>query len=208
MSNTVKNILLFISISILGSCSGDDPTKISENFLWEPTYSFPVSQVDIGVENFKDSLSFLEYYTENEEVIINDTIDFSYGNVADYIDKIQTLLYRFYIVNEFPSDIELYAFFYDETGNQIGSGSVFEESPEFIDIPQIDIEGNITEAIEATLDIDITEEYIDSYRDLSKVILVLHFKDLNTEENIINRLNDYSVSVSLGIRAELSVYNL
>ncbi len=208
MIKIFKCFITFISVLFLTSCLGDDPTKISDIFIWEPTYSFPISQIEIGVEDFNDSITFLDYYTENEEVIIRDTINFSYSNVADDINKVQSLLFRFYILNEFPSNIEFYAYFYDSTGIQLGSGSLFKESPETIDIPSIDNEGYITDTNEVTFDIKILEDEIDTYQDLSQIELELHFKDLNTEENVLNHLEDYYVSISLGVRAELSVANL
>ncbi len=195
-------ISCFITILISG-CVKEDLSKISDDFIWEPTFSFPISELDLGTDDYNGSQGFLGYYNTNQEVLISEYTKFSFINITDNAEEVKELMFRFDIENNFPANLEIYGYYIDQSGNIIKS--ILQDPPLDINAAETDDDGSVIKSNSIIHDISLHEEDDELINSVRQILLIIYFKELDESPNVIQQIDNYNVDVSVGVRAALEV---
>lgn len=199
-----KIVVFYCTLTLLYACVDVNLSTISDELDWEPSFSFPIATLDIGVDDYNGTTPFLTYYDRNQEVLISDYIDVDFEGLFDDVDYIEELTLRFFVENNFPARLECYAYYYDEGYNFIRT--TFEEAPVQVSAATVDDNGDVKSAYSLMHD-----EYLfrdddeDLLVDVRHILLVIYFKDIDTTSVVTDQLDRYNIDISLGIRTALDV---
>lgn len=189
---------------ILSSCLKDDVSKISEEYIYNSSISIPVSEIDMGIDDFVASTTFYNFYSINQYALISKYIDFNYSNLVETPDRLEKLLYRIDIQNNFPARLEVEVHFLDANNNKINTKKILED-PIDVSPAVTNTNGNLNKSYSTNVDIVIDENNKDILNQVRKVLLVVYFYDLDENPEVLDKLNNYNVFISVGIRAEINV---
>ncbi len=195
-------ISYFITILIWG-CVKEDLSKISDDFIWEPTFSFPISELDLGTDDYNGSQGFLGYYNTNQEVLISEYTKFSFNDITNNAEEVKELMFRFNIENNFPANLEVYGYYIDQFGNIIKS--ILQDPPLDINAAETNDDGNVIKSNSIIHDISLHAEDDELINSVRQILLIIYFKELDESPNVIQQIDNYNVDVSVGVRAALEV---
>jgi hypothetical protein len=205
--------ILFISVTLIlfNSCVKEDLSKISDDFDWMPSVSVPVWKFDFGVDDYGGSSKFISDYKRNGYILKSEYIEINFSKLFDNTEYVEELMYRFKIENNFPARVECSAYYYDGNRDPIlrEDGDiypVFEDVTINVNSPNVDDEGNITKSFilvhDEYLDIEDKETFL---KDVREILVLFYLYDLDTRPEALNRLDNYNIKASMGIRAALDV---
>ncbi len=205
MFKLTKYLSIAVLIIVIFSCINDNFDTTVDDYEQTSSISIPIKDLEVGAEDYGDIDDFLNYYNDHQSVIVSNYIDFNYSYIVNDSADLKSLLYRFYIVNEFPSSLQVEIYLLDDINQTITVPSVTEENPITINSPVLDEDGNIISSSEHIIDLEFDEDNINAYFNVNRLLLRINFLDLNTNQTILDKLEEYKVSISVGVRAKISI---
>jgi len=200
-----KIFIIIGFVFILSSCIKEDIPKISDEYLLNSSISFPIREIDMGIDDFIASSTFYEYYQINDYALISQYINFDYSNMVDNPEYLKKLMYRFYIENKFPARLEIETYFLDSFNNILDTKDIISEDPIMVNAAVTDVDGKLKQSKTNIVDITIDENDQEILQKIRKVLIVVYFYDLDENPQVINNLDTYNVLISAGVRAEIEV---
>lgn len=196
---TLFRILLMSSLFVatLSSCLKQDYSEISQEYIWKPILSVPFFTQEVSNTNYLGDNSFIFDYVNLGEVAIGDTLEFNYSDVFNDFG-VEQLMFRFFIQNGYPAELNIQANYLDEEYNTIKT--LFSDTLK-VDNAEVNSEGDIIELINFTHDEYVFQDdliEIENAKHISVSILLLN---VDNSEEVIAKLEEYEVELNMGVRA-------
>ncbi len=212
-------VIIFISIlimDVLPSCYDKDFLDISDSVRWQPSFSLPVGSSTFEVNNFFASLidttilnaldSFpvefndsLMYVYQKKIPLEIDSLNYSFEDITDEYDKIDSMLFRVYVENGFPTNAEIQIYLADSADNIIDSLFTIPSS-NFFPPASVDTDEKVIKPSIGTIDVPFNRERLDNIKIAKNILFNVNISVTNDDIQIVKFYSSYNILVKLGVR--------
>jgi len=197
-------VIAFTFFALLNnSCVKEDLSKISSDFNWKAALSLPVSSITMNSENYRGGISLISMYNMIGMVIYTETIDFNLSDIFIESEYVDSLLFRLDIHNDFPAEIEVFAYYMNDKGQIVRN--VISDNSLTIDRPTIDDEGNITKSNQIIHDERFTKTDIPDLLETKQILLRVFIRDMDLRPEVVNKIDDFDINISVGLRSSVNI---
>jgi hypothetical protein len=200
MAFAINRLMCFCcALLLFSSCLKEDLSNISDEFDWEPSLSISLSELNIGTDDtYSGSFS-------NNFVLFPFTIDADFSAIFSDIENVNELMLRFYVDNHFPASLQCYTFYVDQDDEF--RSYFLAENPINVEAAEIDSVGNVKQSTSLIYDEYLIQDGVGHQRlsEVKSIILYVILSDIDSSEAVFDQLDNYHITVSLGIRAALDI---
>ncbi|SMO59395.1 hypothetical protein SAMN06265379_103190 [Saccharicrinis carchari] len=195
-----KHIQLIGAICIMlvtAACLKEDISKISHHYQWKPTLSLPLKSITFNAENYNGSTPILDTMSTP---VFSESVEFIFPEIYTTSEYVDSMMLRLEIKNNFPARIKVYAYFMNQEGSIIES--ILTDS---IPKPAISADGFVTQAEKLLYDKTFSKEDIPALEQTTSILLRVLIKDLEYRPEVLDKLNEGSIDVTIGLRSAVNV---
>ena len=209
-------LITILIMDVLPSCYDKDFLDISDSVRWHPSFSLPVGSSTFEVNNFfaslidttilnaldsfpvefNDSLMFV--YQEKIPLEI-DSLNYSFEDITDEYDKIDSMLFRVCVENGFPTNAEIQIYLADSADNIIDSLFTVPSS-NFFPPAKFDADEKVIEPSIGTVDIPFNRERLDNVKNAKNILFNVNISVTNDDITTVKFYSSYNILVKLGVR--------
>ena len=200
-TNVVIYILCCLTF-IWHSCLNEDLSKIKSKGSWEGQISLPAGSIQITSEGYNAGIPLIDMYKMLGMVIVTEVVEFPFEELVDNYDYLDSLILSIDITNNFPAELQIYAYFMDASGKLNSSVDITGDEPILIDKPDIDAEGHIPEPVHPypPFKYKFSEEDLPDLLPTERILIRVFIKNMDLSEEVVNNIDDFSVDINVGIR--------
>ncbi len=185
------------------SCVKEDLSKISSDFDWNANLSLPVSSISMNSAGFRGGTSLVELYKVIGMVIYTETVEFDLSEIFTKTEYVDSLMLRLDIDNNFPAEIEVFAYYMDESGRVVRN--IISDTSLTLAKPDIDAEGNITSVKHVLHDESFSKKDIPDLLKTKQILLRVFIRYLDVSTEVVNKIDDFSIDINIGLRSSVTV---
>jgi hypothetical protein len=216
---TLRGVNFFFLIVLLSSCLEDNFTDISldDSIQWEPNWSVPVGEASMTVENYFNSLAYIDsfpidtffvyfedslYRLDVPVIETEEEIDFSLSELASAPSNILYLKIKVITENSFPASVKNQVYFYGENGVLIDS--LFSSS-ETLKPGTIDAENARVVPSREITEVEIDTTRIDNIFQTDQLRIKSAIQLSPDDMKAVTFKESYDIHIKMGLQARLSI---
>lgn len=143
---------------------------------------------------FNDTLKYLY----QKKILIDDDFDFDFENINSDYDKIDSMLFRVYVENGYPTETDVQIYMIDSANNVIDSIFTIPSSNIFPPGSIVDSNG-VIEATVGSIDIPFNRDRMDKIKPARNLLLNINISTTSDKIQKTKFYSSYDVYVKLGI---------
>lgn len=188
--------LFFITLAcLISSCITEDYTKVDSSVIYRPNFSIPMG-LQTTVVPQPPSL------VPPVLVTIQDTISYSFENLFENPEEIESIMFRVQSTNSYPATAIVQAFYYNSNNELLGT--LTKDKPLEIYCKSINSDAGTTIAGISSGDYYFTKAEFGSLQLATKVIIVTEFQNIILSQPLLNNWSNFNVVTKVGLQVQIN----
>lgn len=188
--------LFFITLAcLISSCITEDYTKVDSSVIYRPNFSIPIG-LQTTVVPQPPSL------VPPVSVTIQDTISYSFENLFENPEEIESIMFRVQSTNSYPATAIVQAFYYNSNNELLGT--LTKDKPLEIYCQSINSDAGTTIAGISSGDYYFIKAEFGSLQLATKVIIVTEFQNIILSQSLLNNWSNFNVVTKVGLQVQIN----